>query len=221
MSLSNKLLARFRMALPLVRNRAAHMPDAFCALLRRRRRLALAACVLALPLAALLLWLVFAPCPHPLAGVEFSRMVLDKRGGIMRVSLSADQKYRIRTRLADIPPAAVDTVLRYEDRFFWYHPGINPLSLFRAAAGIVTGGRRMGGSTITMQVARLAYGLETGKMGAKLRQMLLALQLEWHFSKEEILEAYFNLAPYGGNVEGLGAAAVCYFHKTAAQLAPA
>ena len=221
MLLSNKLLARFRMALPLVRNRAAHMPDAFCALLRRRRRLALAAGMLALPLAALLLWLAFAPCPHPLAGVEFSRMVLDKRGGIMRVSLSADQKYRIRTRLADIPPAAVDTVLRYEDRFFWHHPGINPLSLFRAAAGIVMGGRRMGGSTITMQVARLAYGLETGKMGAKLRQMLLALQLEWHYSKEEILEAYFNLAPYGGNVEGLGAAAVCYFHKTAAQLAPA
>ena len=221
MSLSNKLLARFRMALPLVRNRAVHMSDAFCALLRRRRRLALAAGVLALPLAALLLWLAFAPCPHPLVGVEFSRMVLDKRGGIMRVSLSADQKYRIRTRLADIPPAAVDTVLRYEDRFFWHHPGINPLSLFRAAAGIVMGGRRMGGSTITMQVARLAYGLETGKMGAKLRQMLLALQLEWHFSKEEILEAYFNLAPYGGNVEGLGAAAVCYFHKTAAQLAPA
>ncbi|MFT3957561.1 MAG: penicillin-binding protein 1C, partial [Desulfovibrio sp.] len=221
MSLSNKLLAWFRMALPLVRNRAAHMPDAFCALLRRRRRLALATGVLALPLAALLLWLAFAPCPHPLAGVEFSRMVLDKRGGIMRVSLSADQKYRIRTRLADIPPAAVDTVLRYEDRFFWHHPGINPLSLFRAAAGIVTGGRRMGGSTITMQVARLAYGLETGKMRAKLRQMLLALQLEWHYSKEEILEAYFNLAPYGGNVEGLGAAAVCYFHKTAAQLAPA
>jgi len=58
-------------------------------------------------------------------------------------------------------------------------------------------------------------------MRAKLQQMLLALQLEWHYSKQEILEAYFNLAPYGGNVEGLGAAAVCYFHKTAAQLAPA
>ena len=134
--------------------------------------------ILALPLVALLLWVALAPCPHPLEGVAFSRMVLDKRGGIMRVSLSADQKYRIRTRLADIPPAAVDTVLRYEDRFFWYHPGINPLSLFRAAAGIVAGGRRMGGSTITMQVARLSAGLETGKLGAKLRQMLLALQLE-------------------------------------------
>lgn len=221
MSLSNKLLPRFRMLLPQVRNRLASMFDAFCGALRRRRRLTATACVLALPLFALLLWLVFAPCPHPLAGVEFSRMVLDKRGGIMRVSLSADQKYRIRTRLADIPPAAVDTVLRYEDRYFWRHPGINPLSLVRAAAGMVRGGRIMGGSTITMQVARLTHDLETGKMGAKLRQMLLALQLEWHFSKEEILEAYFNLAPYGGNVEGLGAAAVFYFHKTAAQLAPA
>ena len=71
----------------------------------------------------------------------------------------------------------------------------------------------MGGSTITMQVARLTHGLETGKIGAKLWQIALALQLEWHFSKEEILEAYFNLAPYGGNVEGLGAAAMVYFHK--------
>ena len=78
-----------------------------------------------------------------------------------------------------------------------------------------------GNAEASMQVARLSHGLETGKMGAKLRQMLLALQLEWHYSKEEILEAYFNLAPYGGNVEGLGAAAVCYFHKSAAQLAPA
>ena len=162
MSLSNKLLPRFRMLLPQVRNRLASMFDAFCGALRRRRRLTATACVLALPLVAFFLWLVFAPCPHPLAGVEFSRMVLDKRGGIMRVSLSADQKYRIRTRLADIPPAAVDTVLRYEDKYFWRHPGINPLSLVRAAAGMVRGGRIMGGSTITMQVARLTHGLETG-----------------------------------------------------------
>ena len=221
MSRSNSPLARFCLALPLVRNRASLAIHAVYAALRRRRRVAAAVGLAALPLAALLVWLALAPCPHPLEGVPFSRMVLDKRGGIMRVSLAADQKYRIRTRLADIPPAAVDTVLRYEDRYFWHHPGINPLSLFRAAAGIVAGGRRMGGSTITMQVARLSVGLETGKMRAKLQQMLLALQLEWHYSKQEILEAYFNLAPYGGNVEGLGAAAVCYFHKTAAQLAPA
>jgi penicillin-binding protein 1C len=185
---------------------------------RRFPALAVPLGLLALPGAALLAWLVCAPCPHPLEGRDFSRVVLDRRGDIMRVSLSSDQKYRIRTRLADIPPAAVDTVLRYEDRHFWRHPGVNPLSLLRAAAHALAGGRRMGGSTITMQVVRLAHGLETGRLGAKLRQMLLALQLEWHYGKEEILEAYFNLAPYGGNVEGLGAAAVLYFHKSAAQL---
>ncbi len=188
---------------------------------RRFRLLGLAACLLCLPASALLTWLIFAPCPHPLDGRDFSRIVLDRRGGMLRVSLSSDQKYRIRTRLTDIPPEAVDAVLRYEDRFFWLHPGVNPLALLRSAWGIATGGRRMGGSTITMQVARLAYGLETGRMGAKLRQIVLALQLERHYSKEDILEAYFNLAPYGGNVEGLGAAAACYFHKSPTQLTPA
>lgn len=215
MSLSNKLVLPLRTALQRLRSGKAAA---------RRAPLKILAGVSALALLALLsltAWLALAPCPAPLAGLDFSRVVLDRHGGILRVSLTSDQKYRIRTRLTDIPPTAVNTVLRYEDRFFWRHPGINPLSLLRAAGGMLTGGRRMGGSTITMQVARLSRGLETGKIGAKLRQMLLALQLEWHYSKEEILEAYFNLAPYGGNVEGLGAAAVCYFHKTTAQLAPA
>ncbi|WP_291440548.1 transglycosylase domain-containing protein, partial [Desulfovibrio sp.] len=169
-------------------------------------------------LGAGLLWLHYAPCKHPLDSISFSRVVYDGKGGLMRLSLSKDQKYRIRTRLSDIPAAAVDSVLRYEDRYYWQHPGVNVLALVRAGFGLLAGQRIMGGSTITMQVARLAHGLETGKIGAKLRQIVLALQLEWHFSKEEILEAYFNLAPYGGNVEGIGAAAMVYFHKTPEQL---
>jgi penicillin-binding protein 1C len=71
-----------------------------------------------------------------------------------------------------------------------------------------------------MQVVRLTRGLETGQLRAKLRQIFLALQLEWRWSKTDILEAYFNLAPYGGNVEGLGAAALYYFHKMPAALTP-
>lgn len=185
---------------------------------RLLRRLALCACI---PPVALLAWLWLAPCAPPLEGRDFSRVVLDRHGGLLRVSLTQDHKYRIRTHLARIPPEAVDAVLRYEDRHFWHHPGVNPLSLLRAAVHMGSGGRREGGSTITMQVARLAHGLETGSLAAKLRQMLLALQLEWHFSKRDILEAYFNLAPYGGNVEGLEAAATVYFHKSAAQLTPA
>ncbi|WP_407844340.1 penicillin-binding protein 1C [Desulfovibrio falkowii] len=171
-------------------------------------------------LGAALLWLHHAPCKYPLDGIGFSRVVYDGKGGLMRLSLSKDQKYRIRTRLSDIPPAAVDSVLRYEDRYYWQHPGVNVLALARAGFGLLAGRRIMGGSTITMQVARLTHGLETGKIGAKLWQIALALQLEWHFSKEEILEAYFNLAPYGGNVEGLGAAAMVYFHKIPEQLTP-
>ena len=171
-------------------------------------------------LLCLWLWLHGTPCPPPLEGISFSRIVLDRQGEMLRLSLAADQKYRLRLRLDDIPPEAVATVLRYEDRHFRLHPGINPLSLCRAALTMLTGGRRMGGSTITMQTARLIWHLETGSPGDKLKQMLLALLLEYHWSKNQILEAYFNLAPYGGNVEGLEAAARIYFHKPASRLTP-
>ncbi len=162
--------------------------------------------------------LVLLPCPHPLDGRSFSRVINDRQGELLRLSLAPDQKYRIRIRLEDIPPEALNAILEYEDRHFWRHPGVNPLSLVRAALGMAGGGRRMGGSTITMQVARLVHGLKTGSLPDKIRQIWLALHLERHYSKAEILESYFNLAPYGGNVEGLGAAALIYFHKSAAQL---
>ncbi len=180
---------------------------------------ACAACML-YGLLCLWLWLSLTPCPAPLEGVSFSRLVLDRHGAPLRISLAADQTYRLRLRLDDIPPEAVATVLRYEDRHFRRHPGVNPLSLCRAALTMLAGGRRMGGSTITMQTARLIWRLETGSPGDKLRQILLALLLEYHWTKDQILEVYFNLAPYGGNVEGLEAAARVYFHKTAGQLTP-
>lgn len=171
-------------------------------------------------LLCLRLWLFLAPCPSPLEGVSFSRLVQDRQGVMLRLSLAEDQKYRLRLRLDDIPPDAVATVLRYEDRYFYSHPGVNPAALCRAALTMLLGGRRMGGSTITMQTARLIWRLETGSPGDKIRQMLLALLLEQRWSKDEILETYFNLAPYGGNVEGLEAAARVYFHKTASRLTP-
>lgn len=162
--------------------------------------------------------LVLLPCPHPLHGRGFSSCITDRHGELLRLSLAPDQKYRIRIRLEDIPSEALDAVISYEDKHFWRHPGVNPLALLRAAVSMASGGRRMGGSTITMQVARLAYGLKTGSLPDKIRQIWLALHLERHYSKAEILEAYFNLAPYGGNVEGLAAAALIYFHKRASRL---
>ncbi len=187
---------------------------------RPGRRRTLFRVLTALPLLGLvcLVCWILTPCPAPLDGVPFSRCLRDREGGLLRLGLAADGAYRLRTRLEDLPPEAVRTVIRYEDRHFWSHPGVNPLSLARAAWGMITGGRRMGGSTLTMQVARLRLGLRTGSLPDKLRQMAWALRLERHWSKEEILEAYFSLAPYGGNVEGLRAAALVYFHKSPARL---
>ena len=163
--------------------------------------------------AALWLWLALAPRPPLLEGVPFSTLVLDRHGEPLRLGLAADGRYRLRIRLKDVAPDAVKAVLLYEDRYFFSHPGVNPVSLVRGGLISLLGNRRVGGSTLTMQVVRLRQGLFTADAGGKLVQILRALQLEYHYSKEEILEAYFNLAPYGGNVEGLEAAARLYFHK--------
>ncbi len=113
----------------------------------------------------------------------------------------------------------IDATLRFEDKYFGQHPGVNPVPLFRAAWNFARSGRpRAGASTITMQLARLRFHLHTRTLGGKLRQILYALQLERHYSKNEILEAYLNLAPYGRNIEGVGAASEIYFGKTAARL---
>jgi penicillin-binding protein 1C len=108
--------------------------------------------------------------------------------------------------------------LELEDRHFHEHPGVNPLSILRALWGVVSGTRQGGGSTITMQVARLRWQLRTTSVFGKATQLLRALQLERHYSKPELLEAYFNLAPYGGNVEGIGAASLLWCGKAAKDL---
>lgn len=165
-----------------------------------------------LPVVLFWLWIAVSEKPPLLDGVEFSPLVLDRDGELLRMGLTSDEKYRLRVRLHDVSPEAVSAVLRYEDRFFYRHPGVNPFSMLRAAASMLGGARRMGGSTITMQVARLRLGLSTDTAAGKLRQMLFALRYEYYYDKNEILEAYFNLAPYGGNIEGIGAAARVYFH---------
>ncbi len=164
-------------------------------------------------------WLLLSPRPPLLEGVSFSPLVLDREGNLLRMGLSEDEKYRVRVQLHEVSPDAVQAVLLYEDRYFYRHPGVNPLALLRAAADMLGGARRMGGSTITMQVARLRLGLKTDSVSGKLKQMARALQYEYHYTKDEILEAYFNLAPYGGNVEGIGAAARIYFHTSPWRLA--
>jgi penicillin-binding protein 1C len=139
-------------------------------------------------------------------------------GELLRLTLAADGQYRLWVRLDDMPKRLPTAVILYEDRWFYRHPGVNPAALARAALHDCWGGRRLGASTITMQLARRLYRLDTRSPGGKLRQAALALWLEARYSKHDILEAYLNLAPYGGNVEGVGAASLIYFGLPVARL---
>ena len=159
------------------------------------------------------------PAPPPLDGVSWSQRVLDRDGRLLRVTLSADDKYRLHTPLDRIAPELIAATLLHEDQHFWKHPGVNPVAVLRSAWHVCLGhGGRGGASTITMQLARLRYGLHTRTARGKLVQMWRALEIERHYSKAQILESYLNLAPYGGNIEGVGAASLLYFGKQPAAL---
>lgn len=148
----------------------------------------------------------------------FSSAVYDKNGQLLRLTLSRDEKYRLYTPLDKIPENAKKALILYEDKNFYTHVGVDPFAIGRAAFGMLTGGRKQGASTITMQLARLIYDIDSTTFGGKIEQMLRALQIERHYSKDEILESYFNLAPYGDNIEGLGAASLIYFHTDVERL---
>ena len=147
-------------------------------------------------------------------GVGYSSAFFDAKGRLLRLDLSPDEKYRLWTPLDDLSPHVVEATLLLEDQYFRWHPGVNLVALGRAVwQTFVTKEAKLGASTITMQLARLRYRLKTRTVWGKLRQIAYAMSLEWTYSKDEILEAYLNLAPYGGNVEGAGAASEIYFQK--------
>ena len=152
------------------------------------------------------------PKPPLLDGVPFSTIVRDRDGGVLRITLAADDRRRVFVPLKEISPRIVEAALFHEDRFYRAHPGVNPIALARAAVRWLFGAERGGASTITMQVARLRFGLHTRSFAGKCAQIFDALCLERHYSKREILEAYLNLTPYGSNVEGVGAASWIYLH---------
>ncbi len=152
------------------------------------------------------------------AGLPLSRAVLSDQGVLMQLTLASDERFRLWQPLETFAPTLVQATLLKEDRWFYYHPGVNPYRLILATLSSYGGGRTQGGSTLTMQLARLKYGLHTRSVWGKLKQMAYALKLEAGYSKHDILEAYLNLAPYGGNIEGAGAASFIYFDKPASAL---
>ena len=169
--------------------------------------------------AAVLLAWILLPKPDLYEGVSFSTLVTDSTGRPLRLLPAADGRYRLFTALDDIAPTARRATLLYEDRRFHRHLGVDPLALVRAVwTTYVRRAHVVGGSTITMQLARMVFDLDTRTPFGKLVQSARALQLERHYGKDEILEAYLNLAPYGGSIEGIGTASRIYFDKPAGSL---
>ena len=156
--------------------------------------------------------------PLPANNKKFSTVVVADNGAPLRVFPDKKGVWRYPVTIEDVSPRYIQALLGYEDRWFYYHPGVNPLAMVRAVGQLVWHGKPIsGGSTITMQVARL-LDPHSKDMSGKLKQMFRALQLEWHFSKTEILNIYLNIAPFGGTVEGIQAACYNYLGKSSKQL---
>ncbi len=143
-----------------------------------------------------------------------SVQVLDREGRLLRAYTVAGGRWRLHVGLSEVDAGYVAALTAYEDKRFWTHGGVDVRSMLRAGWQVVRFGRVIsGGSTLTMQVARLLEDSSTGQMAGKIRQIRVALALEQRLSKAEILELYLNLAPFGGNVEGLRAASLAYLGK--------
>jgi penicillin-binding protein 1C len=166
-------------------------------------------------------WVLVGLQPKPLLvnKAGFSQAVYDSDGHLLRLTLSSDEKYRLWVPLSEIPPTMIEATLLQEDAWFRWHGGVNPVSLLRAfCATYLSSGRRIGGSTISMQLARDRFGIDSRTLHGKIEQIARAIELERCYSKDEILEAYLNIAPYGGNIEGVAAASLVYFHEPPKQL---
>lgn len=167
-----------------------------------------------------LVCLVFADriWPLPLNEVNPARVVVSEDGTPLWRFADAEGIWRYPVTIEEVSPRYLEALIQYEDRWFWTHPGVNPFSVARAAWQDLRAGRVIsGGSTLTMQVARL-LDPHPRTFGGKARQLWRALQLEWHLSKRDILTLYLNRAPFGGTLQGIGAASWAYLGKSPAQM---
>lgn len=156
--------------------------------------------------------------PLPLREVNPARVVVAHDGTPLWRFADAEGIWRYPVTVEEVSPRYLEALINYEDRWFWTHPGVNPFSVLRAAWQDLSAGRVIsGGSTLTMQVARL-LDPHPRTFGGKFRQLWRAFQLEWHLSKRDILTLYLNRAPFGGTLQGVGAASWAYLGKPPTQL---
>jgi len=146
--------------------------------------------------------------------LAFSTQVVDRHGKLLRAYATGEGRWRLPAKVADVDPRFFDILFAYEDKRFRQHHGVDPLALMRLRSSLSpAGGIRSGGSTLTMQVARLLEPRANRSFLAKLRQSVRAIEIERALSKDQILSLYLELAPYGGNIEGIRAASLAYFGK--------
>jgi penicillin-binding protein 1C len=156
--------------------------------------------------------------PHPLFDDPYSTVAESDDGSLLGARIAADQQWRF-PALDSVPGKYEKCLLQFEDQYFYFHPGINPVALMRAMVRNIKSGRVVsGGSTITMQVCRMARGEKKRSIINKIVEMVWALNIELRFSKKEILNLYASHAPFGGNVVGLDAAAWRYFARPVSEL---
>ncbi|MGB9088120.1 MAG: peptidoglycan glycosyltransferase PbpC [Pseudomonas farsensis] len=182
---------------------------------RMLRRIAIGAL-----LAVALLWAADRIWPLPMPGDDLARVVLAEDGTPLWRFADAEGVWRYPVTQENVSPLYLEALLAYEDRWFYQHPGVNPMALARAAWLNLRGGRVVsGGSTLSMQVARLLDPHDRTLAG-KLRQLWRTAQLEWHLSKREILQLYLDRAPFGGTLQGVAAASWAYLGKSPMHLTP-
>ena len=150
----------------------------------------------------------------PKVNLQYSTIITDADGVMMHTFLSADDKWRMFVELKEITPTLRKAILAKEDKYFLYHFGVNPVAIIRAIFNNITKNRRTSGaSTITMQVVRMLNPDERTYFN-KISEIFQAIQLEIYYSKDEILQMYLNLVPYGSNIEGIKSASYLYFQKS-------
>jgi penicillin-binding protein 1C len=165
-------------------------------------------------IAAATIWIIsLGPTPRG-EGLEYSTVVVDRNGQVLRPYATGEGRWRLPASVDSVDPRYLEALIAYEDKRFFTHRGVDPRALARAAWQLVRNGRIVsGGSTLTMQVARLLEPRHERTLLVKLREIVRAMALERELSKKEILALYLSLAPYGGNLEGVRAASLAYFGK--------
>jgi penicillin-binding protein 1C len=153
--------------------------------------------------------------PMPLGErLEFSTAVVDREGRLLRPYATSEGRWRLPARADGVDPRYLALLIAYEDKRFREHAGVDPLALLRAGVQVLAHGRILsGGSTLTMQVARQLEPRAERSLVAKVRQIIRAVEIERQLTKDEVLTLYLNLAPFGGNLEGVRAASLAYFGK--------